>query len=48
MQAVLAAFPGAAIKDVRPPDALAAPEAPAPAAEDDDDWDPFDPFREES
>ena len=48
VQAVLAAFPGAAIKDVRPPDAPAAPEAPAPAAEDDDDWDPFDPFREES
>ena len=49
VQAVLAAFPGAEIKDVRPPDALAAPRRPAPAAADeDDDWDPFDPFAEES
>ncbi|HET9068490.1 MAG TPA: DNA polymerase III subunit gamma/tau [Amaricoccus sp.] len=45
VQAVLAAFPGAEIREVRPADVLAA--APfAPAAEDvaddeDDDWDPF-------
>jgi DNA polymerase-3 subunit gamma/tau len=46
VQAVLAAFPGAEIKDVRPADAL---DAPGPAAEDDDEsWDPFDPFEEES
>ena len=46
VQAVLAAFPGAEIRDVRPTGALetAAP----PAEEDDDDWDPFDPFSEES
>ncbi len=46
--AVLAAFPGAMIKDVRPP----APElepaaAEVAAAEEDDDWDPFDPFAQE-
>ncbi|TPE46580.1 DNA polymerase III subunit gamma/tau [Amaricoccus solimangrovi] len=43
VQALLAAFPGAEIKDVRPPEApLVEPEAEAGAlAEDDDDWDPF-------
>jgi DNA polymerase-3 subunit gamma/tau len=49
VQAVLAAFPGAEIRDVRRPDALAG--EPAAAAEDtgaDDDWDPFDPNSEES
>ena len=51
VQAVLAAFPGAEIRDVRPADALAGP-APAgasgePDGENDDDWDPFDPFSEE-
>jgi hypothetical protein len=46
VQAVLAAFPGAAIKDVRPPDELVA-GGPAAPAEDDDDWDPFDPLAEE-
>ena len=47
VQAVLAAFPGAEIREVRPADALAA----QPAAgddddddDDDDDWDPIDPF----
>jgi DNA polymerase-3 subunit gamma/tau len=45
VQAVLAAFPGAEIREVRPADALAAAPL-APAAEDvaddeDDDWDPF-------
>ncbi len=52
VQAVMAAFPGATIRDVRP---LAAPggtgtetEAGAPApAPDDDAWDPLDPFDEE-
>jgi DNA polymerase-3 subunit gamma/tau len=46
VQAVLAAFPGAEIRDVRPADA---PEpAAAPVEDEDDDWDPFDPFSEES
>jgi DNA polymerase-3 subunit gamma/tau len=47
VQAMLAAFPGARIRDVRPPEA----PAPAPetgAFEDDDDWDPFDPVSEEN
>ncbi len=40
VQAVLAAFPGAEIREVRPADALAS--APVEAGdEDDDDWDPF-------
>jgi DNA polymerase-3 subunit gamma/tau len=46
VQAVLAAFPGAEIREVRPADALEA--APQPAAAEEDDWDPFDPFAEES
>jgi DNA polymerase-3 subunit gamma/tau len=50
VQAVLAAFPGAEIRDVRPADALdaATPAAVEAAVEEDDDWDPFDPFSEES
>ena len=49
VQAVLAAFPGAEIKDVRPADALDVPGPAAPAAADEDEsWDPFDPFEEES
>ncbi len=47
VQAVLAAFPGAEIREVRPADAL----VPAPAGEAEeipDDWDPFDPFQEEN
>ena len=48
VQAVLAAFPGAEIKDVRPADALDAPGSAVPAAEDEGEWDPFDPFEEES
>ncbi len=49
VQAVLAAFPGAEIKDVRPADALDVPGPAAPAAADvDESWDPFDPFEEES
>jgi DNA polymerase-3 subunit gamma/tau len=51
VQAVLAAFPGAEIRDVRPTDALEAAPAAAAAAgdadDDDDDWDPLDPFSEE-
>jgi len=48
VQAVLAAFPGARIKDVRAPE-VAEEIAPPPAEDDalDDDWDPFDPFSEE-
>ena len=48
VQAVLAAFPGSRIKDVRAPEAVE--EIAPPPAEDgvtDDDWDPFDPFAEE-
>ena len=43
VQAVLAAFPGAEIRDVRPADALgaAAPQA-AGAGDEDEDWDPFE------
>jgi DNA polymerase-3 subunit gamma/tau len=43
VRAVLDAFPGAEIKDVRPPEApLNDPAAPEELdAEDDDDWDPF-------
>ena len=49
VQAVLAAFPGAEIREVRPLDALGAAAAPVEAGDvDDDDWDPFDPFSEES
>jgi DNA polymerase-3 subunit gamma/tau len=49
VQAVLAAFPGADVREVRPADDLAAPAAAAAdeAAGDEDDWDPFDPFAEE-
>ena len=50
VQAVLAAFPGAEIRAVRPaeaPDAGAA--GPAPDGDEmSNDWDPFDPFEEES
>ena len=47
VQAVLAAFPGAVIKDVRPPEPVLEP-APAEAdVTEDDDWDPFDPFAQE-
>ena len=55
VQAVLAAFPGAEIRTVRPADegagAAAEAGAPAPPPDEDemtDDWDPFDPFEEES
>ena len=50
VQAMLAAFPGARIRDVRQPEppALPAAEAEATGAEDDDDWDPFDPASEEN
>ncbi len=48
VQAVLAAFPGAEIREVRPADALAAAAVASAANEEDsDDWDPFDPFSEE-
>jgi DNA polymerase-3 subunit gamma/tau len=48
VMAVLEAFPGARIKDVRAPEVVE--EVPLPPVEDaalDDDWDPFDPFSEE-
>jgi DNA polymerase-3 subunit gamma/tau len=42
VQAVLAAFPGAEIREVRPADALAAATPETAAGEDEDgDWDPF-------
>ena len=48
VQAVLEAFPGAEVREVR---ALDDPEDMAAAVEYetqlDDDWDPFDPFSEE-
>ncbi len=49
VQAVLAAFPGAEIREVRPADALAPAAAAPPDADEapDDDWDPFDPFQED-
>jgi len=50
VQAALAAFPGAEIKEVRPHgwDAEPATERQAAAqAVEDDDWDPLDPFAEE-
>lgn len=53
VQAVLAAFPGARITDVRPPEpALEAPaegglETGTETDTEDEDWDPFDPFSEE-
>jgi DNA polymerase-3 subunit gamma/tau len=49
VQAVLAAFPGAEIRAVRPVDTAETAAAAAPVEdEDDDEWDPFDPFEEES
>jgi DNA polymerase-3 subunit gamma/tau len=46
VQAILAAFPGARITDVRSPEALTAAAAemalPAVESEMDDDWDPFE------
>ncbi|MFO1208219.1 MAG: DNA polymerase III subunit gamma/tau [Amaricoccus sp.] len=48
VRAVLAAFPGAEIREVRPADALASAAAPDEAEEIPDDWDPFDPFQEEN
>ena len=47
VQAVLAAFPGAEIRDVRTAEMMDAPAATG-AGDEDDDWDPFDPFAEES
>ncbi len=55
VRAALAAFPGATIKDVRLP-ASVEPSGPDAVREgldaeleaEDDDWDPFDPFEEES
>ncbi len=46
VQAVLAAFPGADVRDVRPPEAPGEAAA-AVTGEDDDEWDPIDPFSEE-
>ena len=46
VQAVLAAFPGAKISEIRSPEAMAARAAaealPEAEAEVDDDWDPFE------
>jgi DNA polymerase-3 subunit gamma/tau len=47
VQAVLAAFPGAEIREVRPADGPGATPAAADPAANDDDWDPFDPDSEE-
>jgi DNA polymerase-3 subunit gamma/tau len=46
VQAVLTAFPGAVIRDIRPPEETR-PTAEAPPPEEDDAWDPLDPFDEE-
>ncbi|MBB5224145.1 DNA polymerase-3 subunit gamma/tau [Amaricoccus macauensis] len=51
VQAMLAAFPGAEVREVRAPDLTDPTTAPlAPAAEEaeDDDWDPIDPFSEDN
>jgi DNA polymerase-3 subunit gamma/tau len=49
VQAVMAAFPGAEIRDVRTAEAVEAESPVAAVPEDDgDDWDPFDPIEEES
>ena len=45
VMAVLAAFPGAKIRDIRAAEPEAAPTPPPP--EEDDSWDPLDPFDEE-
>jgi DNA polymerase-3 subunit gamma/tau len=45
VQAALAAFPGAVIREPRPEEPAPAPDAAAP--EDDEAWDPLDPFDEE-
>ncbi|MFZ1348148.1 MAG: DNA polymerase III subunit gamma/tau, partial [Tabrizicola sp.] len=44
VQAILTAFPGAKISEVRSPEAITAEaaEAALPQAEVDDDWDPFE------
>lgn len=50
VQAMLAAFPGAEVREVRAPDLADPTTAPlAPAAEEaeDDEWDPIDPFSED-
>ena len=46
VMAVLAAFPGAKIRDIRAPEPEAAPVPPPPREDDDDGWDPLDPFDE--
>ena len=51
VQELLAAFPGAEVREVRAPDIgdpTTAPLAPAAEEAEDDDWDPIDPFSEES
>lgn len=55
VQSVLAAFPGAEIREVRTAEALAgtaaaeaAGDAPEKDDDDEDEWDPFDPFEEEN
>ena len=44
VRAVLAAFPGAKIRDIRAPEPEAAPVPPPPREDEDEAWDPLDPF----
>ncbi len=44
--AALEAFPGAEIRDIRQPDALSEVDMAVPIDDEDDDWDPLDPFEE--
>ena len=44
--AALEAFPGAEIRDVTQPDAISAFDLAVPIDDEDDDWDPLDPFEE--
>lgn len=48
VQAALDAFPGAEIRDVLIPEAMEPLDDLAPIDDSDDDWDPLDPFEEES
>lgn len=48
VMAALDAFPGAEITDVRATDAFEVMDDAVPIEADDDGWDPFDPFEEES
>jgi len=48
VQAALDAFPGAEIRDVLTPEAMEPLDDLAPIDDSDDDWDPLDPFEEDS